>query len=138
VSGVSSSDESASLFSEAQGPVSASRRPGHDDTAAAVQPCSTAGVGPGGWRYHLAGTANRAGLNDHGVRGVDGAIQQRDAADEARLEPCGSIIVGTVIVKQGEVVRASQLIASVGRTFEGDPRCATRQNVLVCSCWVAR
>jgi ankyrin repeat protein len=32
------------------------------------------------------------------------------------LEPGGSIVVGTVIVKQGKVVRPSQLIASVGQT----------------------
>jgi hypothetical protein len=33
------------------------------------------------------------------------------------LEPCGSIIVGNeAIVNQGEVVRPSQLIASVGQT----------------------
>jgi hypothetical protein len=43
------------------------------------------------------------------------AAQQRDAADEGRLEPCGSTMVGTVIVNQGEVVRPSQLIASVRR-----------------------
>ena len=44
------------------------------------------------------------------------AAEQRDAADEGRLEPSGSIIVGKVIVNQGKVVRPSQLIASVGRT----------------------
>ncbi len=44
------------------------------------------------------------------------AAQQRDAADEGRLDPCGSIVVGTVIVNQGKVVRPSQLIASVGQT----------------------
>jgi hypothetical protein len=48
----------------------------------------------------------------------DEAAQQRDAADEGRLEPCGSIIVGNkVIVHQGKVVRPSQLIASVGQTI---------------------
>jgi hypothetical protein len=47
---------------------------------------------------------------------VDEAVQQRDAADEGRLEPSGSIIVGTVIVSQGKVVRPSQLIASVRPT----------------------
>ena len=41
------------------------------------------------------------------------AAQQRDAADEGRLEPSGSIMVGSVIVNQDEVVRPSQLIASV-------------------------
>jgi hypothetical protein len=45
-----------------------------------------------------------------------GAVEQRDAADEGRLDPYGSIIVGRVIVNQGEVVRPSQLIASVGPT----------------------
>jgi hypothetical protein len=45
------------------------------------------------------------------------AVEQRDAADEGRLEACASIIFGTVIVDQGKVVRPSQLIASVGRTY---------------------
>ena len=44
------------------------------------------------------------------------AAEQRDAADEGRLDACGSIIVGRVIVNVGEVVRPSQLIASVGQT----------------------
>jgi hypothetical protein len=44
------------------------------------------------------------------------AAQQRDAADEGRLEASGSIMVGPVIVNQGKVVRPSQLIASVRRT----------------------
>ena len=43
--------------------------------------------------------------------------EQRDAADEGRLEAYGSIIVGNeVIVNEGEVVRPSQLIASVRPT----------------------
>jgi hypothetical protein len=46
------------------------------------------------------------------------AAEQRDAADEGRLEASGSIIVGKVIVNQGKVVRPSQLIASVRRTAE--------------------
>jgi hypothetical protein len=46
------------------------------------------------------------------------AAEQRDAADEGRLEPCGSISVGTLIVNQGKVVRPSQLIASVRLTVE--------------------
>jgi hypothetical protein len=50
---------------------------------------------------------------------VGRAVEQRDAADEGRLGACGSIIVGTVIVNQGEVVRPSQLIASV-RPTEGE------------------
>jgi hypothetical protein len=45
-----------------------------------------------------------------------GAAQQRDAADEGRLDAYGSVFVGTVIMNQGEVVRPSQLIASVRRT----------------------
>jgi hypothetical protein len=61
----------------------------------------------------------QAKAEEHGIRGtrglVDEAVQQRDAADEGQLEPCGSIIIGQVIVNQGEVVRPSQLIASVRR-----------------------
>jgi hypothetical protein len=49
-----------------------------------------------------------------------GAAQQRDAADEGRLELCGSTIVGNeIIMNQGRVVRPSQLIASVGPTRRG-------------------
>ena len=44
------------------------------------------------------------------------AVEQRDAADEGRLEASGNAMVGTVIVSQGKVVRPSQLIASVGHT----------------------
>ncbi len=44
--------------------------------------------------------------------------QQRDAADEGRLEAYGSAFVGTLIVNEGKVVRPSQLIASV-RRLEG-------------------
>ncbi len=32
------------------------------------------------------------------------------------MEPCGSAIIGALIVNEGEVVRPSQLIASVRRT----------------------
>jgi hypothetical protein len=49
------------------------------------------------------------------------AAQQRDAADEGRLEASGGTMFGPVIVNQGEVVRPSQLIASVGPTW----KCAT-------------
>jgi hypothetical protein len=49
-------------------------------------------------------------------REQNGGVEQRDAADEGRLEPSGGIIFGRVIVDEGEVVRPSQLIASVGRT----------------------
>jgi hypothetical protein len=48
----------------------------------------------------------------------DRAVEQRDAAVEARLEPCGRALIGALIVNEGEVVRASQLIASV-RPAEG-------------------
>jgi hypothetical protein len=54
------------------------------------------------------------------MRGAHGAVQQRDAADEGRLEQCGSTIIGNkVIVNEGKVVRPSQLIASVRRLEEG-------------------
>jgi hypothetical protein len=52
------------------------------------------------------------------------AAQQRDAADEGRLDTRGSIILGRVIVNQGKVVRPSQLIASVGPTPEEEGRFA--------------
>ena len=56
---------------------------------------------------------------------MEGAVQQRDAADEGRLEASGSIVVGSVIVYEGTVVRPSQLIASVlllsGWTTKGKP-----------------
>ncbi len=48
--------------------------------------------------------------------GEERAVQQRDAADEGRLEVSGSIVVGSLIVYEGTVVRPSQLIASVGPT----------------------
>jgi hypothetical protein len=55
---------------------------------------------------------------------VNREVEQRDAADEGRLEPCGSIVVGTVIVNEGKVVRPSQLIASVRQLLAGgkEPR----------------
>jgi hypothetical protein len=56
------------------------------------------------------------------------AAQQRDAADEGRLEPSGSIIVGQVIVSETKVVRPSQLIASVGRTVGGTRDATTWAN----------
>ncbi len=54
------------------------------------------------------------------------AAEQRDAADEGRSEPCGSILIGPVIVSEGEVVRPSQLIASVGWTSRMGAMGATR------------
>jgi hypothetical protein len=47
----------------------------------------------------------------------DRAAEQRDAADEGRLEASASTMVGTVIVNEGKVV-PSQLIASVRQTRE--------------------
>jgi hypothetical protein len=44
------------------------------------------------------------------------AAQQRDAADEGRMDAYGNVLAGKVILYQGEVVRPSQLIASVGQT----------------------
>ncbi len=58
-----------------------------------------------------------SGLTRPGPSADERAAQQRDAADERRLKPSGSTMVGTVIVDQGEVVRPSQLIASVGPTI---------------------
>jgi hypothetical protein len=62
------------------------------------------------------GLAGLAGYGGHKARGVDGAIQQRDAADEGRLDAYGSIIVGKFIVNGARSVRPSQLITSVRRT----------------------
>jgi hypothetical protein len=60
------------------------------------------------------GQCGRTGVARPGAGDV---AEQRDAADEGRLEPSGSIIIGNkVIVDQGEVVRPSQLIASVRPT----------------------
>jgi hypothetical protein len=54
---------------------------------------------------------------------VDRVAEQRDAADEGRLEPCGGMVVGRVIVNEGKVVRPSQLIASVRQTIgDGEKR----------------
>jgi hypothetical protein len=60
------------------------------------------------------------GVARHGraARVGDRAVEQRDAADEARLEAGGRALIGALIVNEGEVVRASQLIASV-RPAEG-------------------
>ena len=52
--------------------------------------------------------------------GAVGAAEQRDAADEGRWDAYGGIIVGNeIIVNQGEVVRPSQLIASVRQARAG-------------------
>ena len=50
---------------------------------------------------------------------MNDAAEQADAADEGRLGASGSAMFGSVIVNQGEVVRPSQLIASVLRTPGG-------------------
>jgi hypothetical protein len=60
----------------------------------------------------------------HRPRSAEEAVEQGDAADEARLEAGGSIIIGAfrgqaVIVDESKVVRASQLISSVVRTNGG-------------------
>jgi hypothetical protein len=60
---------------------------------------------------------------------VNGAAEQRDAADEGWLEPCGSAIVGTVIMLEGKVVHPSQLIASVRRTRCGSEEAGARVTV---------
>jgi len=66
--------------------------------------------------YHLVGNgAAHTGFN--GQQGAWGAIEQRDAADEGRLDAYGSIIVGKVIVNAARSVRPSQLITSVRRTL---------------------
>jgi hypothetical protein len=54
--------------------------------------------------------------------GVPWRCQQRDAADEGRLEACGTIMLGAIAMDEGKVVRPSQLIASVGRNCSGDRR----------------
>ncbi len=65
-------------------------------------------------------TGGSAGCRRGGAGGVHEATQQRDAADEGRLEAGGGIMVGHCrpagIVSEREVVRPSQLIASVRRT----------------------
>ncbi len=43
------------------------------------------------------------------------AVEQADAADEARLDAYGGAIIGALIVSEGKVVRASQLIRGVRR-----------------------
>jgi len=54
---------------------------------------------------------------DQLLSGCGEAAEQRDAADEGRVDAGGSITVGRVIVNQGKVVHRSQLIASVRRTY---------------------
>ena len=70
--------------------------------------------------YDLAAFGH--GWRQHRPESGDGAVEQRDAADEGRLDAYGSAIIGTVIVIAGGVVRPSQLIASVRRTWmKGEP-----------------
>jgi hypothetical protein len=64
-------------------------------------------------------TANERSSTVDARPGAKGAVQQRDAADEGRLDAYGNVFVGTIIMNQGRVVRPSQLIASVGRTRTG-------------------
>jgi uncharacterized protein len=91
------------------------------------------------WRYYPGGPGSVAGENARvqladrlsSPRRAGETAEQRDAADEGRLEAGGSTMVGKVIVEQGEVVRPSQLIASVGPTWR---RIMTRRMVgaIVC------
>jgi len=53
---------------------------------------------------------------------MEGAGEQRDTADEGRLEPGRITIIGRAIVNQGKVVRPLQLIASVRPTIEVSER----------------
>jgi hypothetical protein len=70
--------------------------------------------------HHIHDTAAERRASDDHLSRSDRAAEQRDAADEGRLEACGNAIVGDkAIVNQGEVVRPSQLIASVRRTIRG-------------------
>jgi hypothetical protein len=70
--------------------------------------------------YHVAALRTAWHGTARAPRVGDQAAEQRDAADEGRLDACGSILVGNeAIVNQGKVVRPSQLIASVGQTRVG-------------------
>jgi hypothetical protein len=77
------------------------------------------------WHYHprradsVAGLRTARQVRQGNPGGDERAAEQRDAADEGRLEPSGNILVGPVIVNQGKVVRPSQLIASVRQTMGG-------------------
>jgi hypothetical protein len=66
--------------------------------------------------YHVAALCTAWHRTARAPRVGDRAAEQRDAADEGRLDACGTIIVGKVIVNHGKVVRPSQLIASVRPT----------------------
>jgi hypothetical protein len=75
------------------------------------------------WRYYPRGRDSAAGdaraQHAHGLNGmrqVDETAEQRDAADEGRLDAYGSIIMGKVIVNGARSVRPSQLITSVRLT----------------------
>jgi hypothetical protein len=54
-----------------------------------------------------------SGASDRLGAGEGGAAEQRDAADEARLDPYGAMVMKA---HHPLVVRASQLIASVRQT----------------------
>jgi hypothetical protein len=113
--------EGASLSSEAHSPVSAD---GPVPVGWCPMPPTCLGMAPRhacratSWRYHLVGDGAAQPHRLQRPARAWGAIEQRDAADEGRLEPCGDIVVGNkVIVNHGEVVRPSQLIASVKRAM---------------------
>ena len=63
--------------------------------------------------YDLAAFGH--GWRQHRPEDVGEAVEQRDAADEGRLDAYGIIIVGKVIVNGARSVRPSQLITSVRR-----------------------
>ena len=69
------------------------------------------------WAYHPGGrtacTPAYRAAQSLAPRADDRAAEQRDAADEGRLDAYGSIIVGKVIVNGARSVRPSQLITSV-------------------------
>jgi hypothetical protein len=73
-------------------------------------------------RYHPRRGESVAGLRvpssyQRRPREGERTVEQRDAADEGRLDACGSSIFGNeVIVSGARSVRPSQLIASVGPT----------------------
>ncbi len=77
-----------------------------------------------GYLTHDRPTGRRS-RHQHRPRRVKSAVEQRDAADEGRLEAYGSIVVGEIIVSRGKVVRPSQLIASVRQTLSGARRAGT-------------
>jgi hypothetical protein len=83
---------------------------------------NAAGVISARWGYHSSPVYYVVALHTawqgtaRAPRVGDRAAEQRDAADEGRLDASGSTMFGPVILDEGKVVRPSQLIASVRRT----------------------